>query len=188
MASSKYSYYQLRMACQQHVMASLYTEADDPDEFYAGFVEAVTQRHVLIYGVTPWGQFDGWFLRRTEDIQQVFMGDDFEIRLLMLLEMDGVTHQPFLTSMPGPDGDLLRCVLDQAQRTDRLVSIMTEEDTFTGSVAQLDDLRVSLSLLDFFGVPDGERSFPLREVQAVTVDTQEEKMYAKLRDSRIRLL
>lgn len=185
---SKYSYYQLRMACQQHMMASLYTEQDDPDAFHAGYVEAVTPRHVLIWCVTPWGEYDGWFLRRTEDILQVFMGDDFEVRLQMLLEMSGVSHTPFFAKEPEPDEDLLRRLLQEAQAENRLVSVMMEEETYTGTVQQVDDLRVSLDTLDFFGAPDGVRQFPLREVQAVSVDTQEEKMYVRLGENRLKLI
>jgi len=186
--ASKYSYYQLRMACQQHVLASLYYEVDDPDAFHAGYVEAVTLKHTLLWCVTPWGQPDGWCLRRTEDIQQVFMGDDFEVRLQMLLEMDGAEHSHFLRSPPSPDDDLLRRTLSQAQSTGELVSIVMEEDAYTGVVLQLDDLRLSVSALDFFGAPEGTRQFPLREIIAITMDTQEERMYMHLRDNRLKLL
>lgn len=186
--ANKYSYYQLRIACQQHMMASLYTEPDDPDSFNAGYVEAVTQRHVLLWSVTPWGQPDGWLLRRTEDVLQVFMGDDFEIRLQMLLEMDGVGYVPLLAPPPGQDEDLLRRVLQLVERRGDMISIMTAEDTFTGTIIQLDDLRVSMEILDFFGAKDGERQFPLREMQVVAIDTQEERMYKRLHEDRLKLL
>ncbi|MCL1796022.1 MAG: hypothetical protein FWG37_03925 [Clostridia bacterium] len=186
--ANKYSFYQLRMACQQHVLASLYYEADDPDAFHAGYVEAVTLKHTLLWCVTPWGQPDGWCLRRTEDIQQVFMGDDFEVRLQMLLEMDGVQHGQYLENTPPPDDDLLRHTLSRAHSKGDLVSVVMEDDVYTGAVLQLDDLRLSLSMLDFFGAAEGVRQFPLREIIALTIDTQEEKMYIRLRDTRLKLL
>lgn len=186
--ANKYSYYQLRTACQQHMLASLYTEPDDPDAFTAGYVEAVTQRHVLLFAVTPWGQPDGWHLRRTEEILQVFMGDDYEIRLQMLLEMESVLHTPLLDPPCTPDDDLPRRVLQLAARQKELVSVITQEDTYTGFVTLLDDLRVTVNLLDFFGTADGEHQFPLREIQIVTIGTQEEKMYKRLHEDRLKLL
>lgn len=186
--ANKYSYYQLRIACQQHMMASLYTEPDDPDAFNAGYVEAVTPRHVLLWAVTPWGQFDGWCLRRTEDVLQVFMGDDFEIRLQMLLQMEDAQYAPLLTPAPQAEEDLLQRVLQLAAAEQRIVSVVTGEDTYTGWVRHLDDLRASIEVLDFFGAPDGERQFPLREMQVVTVDTQEERMYKRLNEDRLKLL
>lgn len=186
--ASKYSYYQLRMACQQHMMASLYTEPDDPDAFSAGYVEAVTQRHVLLWAVTAWGQFDGWCLQRTEDVQQVFMGDDYEVRLQMLLEMEDARFEPLLTPAPQPDEDLLCRLLQHAQKTAALVSVMTSEDTYTGRVLHIDDLRASIDVLDFFGVPEGEKQLPLREMRVVTYGTQEERMYQRLYDERLKLV
>lgn len=186
--ASKYSYYQLRTARQQHMIASLYTEPDDPDAFSAGYVEAVTQRHVLLWSVTPWGQPDGWLLRRTEDVLQVFMGDDFEIRLQLLLEMDGAVYAPLLDPASGPEEDLLRRVLQVAEKRGELVSVMTDEDTFTGTIASVDDLRASMEVLDFFGAKDGVRQFPLREMQVVTLGTQEESMYKRLHEDRLKLL
>lgn len=186
--ANKYSFYQLRVACQQHMMASLYVEPDDPDAFHAGYVEAVTTRHVLLWNVTPWGQPDGWILRRTEDILQVFMGDDFEVRLQMLLEMLGHAYAPLLDPAPEAEEDLLSRLLQQAQRTGAIISIMTADDTYTGTITQLDDLRVTLQVMDFFGAPDGEQSFPLRDLTFVELDTNEERMYRRLSEDRLKLL
>ncbi|MDR0897849.1 MAG: hypothetical protein LBN04_08335 [Oscillospiraceae bacterium] len=186
--ANKYSYYQLRMACQQGMIASLYTEPEDPDAFVAGYVEAVTPRHVLLWAITPWGQPDGWCLRRTEDILQVFMGDDYEVRLQMLLEMEGVTHAPLFAETPAPEQDLLRCVLQLAAERGQIISLITAEETYTGTLTQVDDLRASMIPLDFFGEPEGQRPLTLREVQIVTLDTQEEKMYQRLNRDRLKLL
>ena len=185
---ARYSFYQLRMARQQHMLASLYTEPEDPDAYNAGYIEAVTTRYVLLWNVTPWGQRDGWLLRRTEDILQVFMGDDYEIRLQMLLEMQGETYAPLLDPPPAPEEDLLRRVLKLAMEREEIVSILTAEDTYTGKVLHLDDLRANVEVLDFFGAPDGQRQFPLRDMQVVALDTQEERMFRRLSDERLKLL
>lgn len=187
--ASKYSFYQLRVACQQHMMASLYTEPDDPDAFIAGYVEAVTQRHVLLWMVTPWGQKDGWMLRRTEDILQVFMGDDYEVRLQMLLEMEDEAYSPLLNPPAGAEEDLLCRMLQHIRAADEVVSLMVgEEDSYTGKIIQLDDLRVSLDLYDFFGAVEGQQQFPLRDIVMVAVGTNEEKMYKRLNEERLKLL
>lgn len=184
----KYSFYQLRIACQQHMMASLYVEPDDPDAFHAGYVEAVTPRHVLLWNVTPWGQPDGWLLRRTEDILQVFMGDDFEVRLQLLLEMQGFAHAPLLDPAPPQDGDLLRSVLDHCVRSGAMTSVVSEEETYTGRILQVDDLRATMETLDFFGSGEGQRQFALRDLSLVELDTNEEQMYRRLSEARLKLL
>lgn len=186
--SNRYSFYQLHMACQQRLLASLYTEQEDPDAFNAGYVEAVTPRHVLLWSVTPWGQHDGWLLRRTEDILQVYMGDDYEIRLQMLVEIEGESYAPLLETPLAAKEDLLRRVLLQAQARGEIISVMTAEDTFTGTVVQVDDLRATLDLLDFFGEPDVRTQFALRDIQLVGYDTSEERMFKKLVENRPKLI
>lgn len=185
---NKYSFYQLRIACQQRMLASLYVDAEDPEAFNAGFVEAVTPRHVLLWNITPWGVPDGWILRRTEDVLQVFMGDDYEVRMQMLLEMQGHVYAPLLNPAPGEEDDLMRRMLQLALETGEVVSIMNAEDTFTGHMRQLDDLRATIEVFDFFGVPDGERQFPLREMTLVAMGTSEEQMYRLLNSERLKLL
>lgn len=186
--TNRYSYYQLRVACQQHMMASLYVEPDDPDAFNAGYVEAATPRHVLLWNVTPWGQPDGWILRRTEDVLQVFMGDDYEVRLQMLMEMQGFAYAPLLEPAPAPEADLLSAVLQWAVDHKAVVSVMNDDDTFTGRVTYLDDLRIKMEVFDFFGTPEGEKQFPLRDMLMVAVGTSEEVMYEKLNAERLKLL
>lgn len=186
--ANKYSYYQLRIACQQRMMASLYVEHDDPDAFNAGYVEAVTPRHVLLWVVTPWGEPDGWMLRRTEDIIQVYMGDDYEVRLQMLLESRDFSFLPLLVPPPVPEDDLLYSVLRLAKNTGEVISLMTEEDTFTGRVTHLDDLRVTLDVFDFFGAVEAQRPFPLRDVQMAALRTQEEEMYTRLNAERFKII
>lgn len=178
--TAKYSYYQLRTAMQQKMVASLYTEPDDPDAFISGIVEAVTKRHVLLWSVTPWGQPDGWCVRRTEDVQQVFIGDDTEIRLQMLLDIGHITHTPLLTKTLEAEDDILRSVLQWELQQDALISLVTADDMYTGTVVSFTDLHVTMDLLDFFGKPDGERQFPLRDIIIVLIETQEEKMYKRL--------
>ena len=80
-----YMVYLLRILAAQGALASIYTDPNDPDGFCAGFVEAVDQQHVLMCDLTPWGQIDGWRVRRNSDVIQVLSGEEYEQRLGMLM-------------------------------------------------------------------------------------------------------
>ena len=67
-----YMVYLLRILAAQGALASVYTDPDDPEGFSAGFVEAVDGQHVLMCDLSPWGQIDGWRVRRN----QVFVRKD----------------------------------------------------------------------------------------------------------------
>ena len=76
-----YMVYLLRILAAQGALASVYTDPDDPEGFSAGFVEAVDGQHVLMCDLSPWGQIDGWRVRRNQDVIQVLAGEEYEQRL-----------------------------------------------------------------------------------------------------------
>ncbi|MEG0767679.1 MAG: hypothetical protein RR482_08175, partial [Clostridia bacterium] len=115
--------YQLRLAQQNEWMTSAYTDMEDPDSVIAGYVQQVDARYVLFFAVTPWGKPDGWILRRTEELEQVFYNEDEELRLQALRYIQGWTPTNLLPPPEnGTETDLLRAVLDLALREARMIS------------------------------------------------------------------
>ena len=174
--------YLLRILAAQGALASIYTDPNDPDGFCAGFVEAVDSKHVLMCDLTPWGQIDGWRLRRNSDVIQVLSGEEYEQRLAMLLTHHKQRHKPFFTDYPAEDTDLLLSVLLECRDRDEIVSVIIGNEMITGRVVEANGLRVKIRLLDFFGRKAEEETITLREIEILEIDTQEEKMYAVLEE------
>lgn len=177
-----YMIYLLRILAAQGALASIYTDPNDPDGFSAGFVEAVDSKHVLMCDLTPWGQIDGWRLRRNSDVIQVLSGEEYEQRLAMLLTHHKQRHKPFFTDYPAEDTDLLLSVLLECRDRDEIVSVIIGNEMATGRVLEANGLRVKLRLIDFFGREAEEETITLREIEILEIDTQEEKMFAILED------
>lgn len=173
-----YIVYLMRMIAEQGAIASLYCDAEDPDGYQAAFVEQVNMRHVVIAAITPWGKLDGWWVRRTADIQQALSGEEQELRLNFLLRFHNQRHVPLLPSNLPTDTDWMRAALELAIHEKRLVSLFTATETFTANPLQVDDLRVTVRPLDLFGQPEPEdESFALRDIEALSIGTEEELMY-----------
>ena len=177
-----YMIYLLRILAAQGALASIYTDPNDPDGFSAGFVEAVDSKHVLMCDLTPWGQIDGWRLRRNSDVIHVLSGEEYEQRLAMLLTHHKQRHKPFFTDYPAEDTDLLLSVLIECRNREEIVSIIIGNEMITGRVVEANGLRVKIRLLDFFGRKAEEETITLREIEILEIDTQEEKMYAVLEE------
>ena len=177
-----YMIYLLRILAAQGALASIYTDPNAPDGFSAGFVEAVDSKHVLMCDLTPWGQIDGWRLRRNSDVIQVLSGEEYEQRLAMLLTHHKQRHKPFFTDYPAEDTDLLLSVLIECRNREEIVSIIIGNEMITGRVVEANGLRVKIRLLDFFGRKAEEETITLREIEILEIDTQEEKMYAVLEE------
>jgi len=177
-----YMIYLLRILAAQGALASIYTDPSDPDGFCAGFVEAVDAKHVLMCDLTPWGQIDGWRLRRNSDVIQVLSGEEYEQRLAMLMSHHKQRHKPFFTDYPAEDTDLLLSVLLECRDREEIVSVIIGNEMITGRVVEANGLRVKIRLLDFFGRKAEEETITLRESESLEIDTQEEKMYAVLEE------
>lgn len=177
-----YMIYLLRILAAQGALASLYTDPEDPEGFCAGFVEAVDGTHVLSCDLTPWGQIDGWRVRRNSDILHVLAGEEYEQRLGMLMAYHKQRHKCFFTEEPAEDTDLLLSVLLACKAREQIVSIIIGNEMVTGRVLEANGLRVKLRLIDFFGRAAEEETITLREIEILEIDTQEEKMYAVLEE------
>lgn len=180
--SNGYMIYLLRILAAQGALASIYTDPDDPEGFSAGFVEAVDATHVLMCDLTPWGQIDGWRVRRNSDVIQVLSGEEYEQRLAMLLSYHKQRHRPFFTDYPAEDTDLLLSVLLACREREEIVSVIIGSEMITGRVVEANGLRVRIRLLDFFGRPAEEEVITLREIEILEIGTQEESMYAVLEE------
>ena len=175
-----YMVYLLRILAAQGALASIYTDPNDPDGFCAGFVEAVDNKHVLMCDLTPWGQIDGWRVRRNSDVIQVLSGEEYEQRLAMLMAHHKMYHKPFFADYPQEDTSLLLSVLLECRERDEIVSVIIGSEMITGRVVEANGLRVKIRLLDFFGREAEEETVTLRELEILQIDTQEEQMYAVL--------
>ena len=177
-----YMTYLLRSLAAQGALASIYTDPNDPDGFSAGFVEAVDNKHVLMCDLTPWGQIDGWRVRRNSDVIQILSGEEYEQRLAMLLAYHKQHHRSFFTDYPAEDTDLLLSVLLECKERGEIVSIIIGNDMATGRVVEANGLRVKLKLIDFYGRQAEDEVITLREIEILEIGTQEEKMYAILEE------
>ena len=175
-----YMVYLLRILAVQGALASVYTDPDDPEGFAAGFIEAVDGQHVLMCDLTPWGQIDGWRVRRNADVLQVLYGEEYEQRLAMLMAYHKQHHRFFFTDAPAEDTDLLLSVLLECRERGLIVSVIMGNEMITGRVLEANGLRAKLRLLDFFGREAEEETVTLREIEILEIDTQEEKMYGIL--------
>ena len=177
-----YMVYLLRILAAQGALASIYTDPNDPDGFCAGFVEAVDQQHVLMCDLTPWGQIDGWRVRRNSDVIQILSGEEYEQRLGMLMAHHKQHHRPFFTDYPAEDTDLLLSVLLECKARNEIVSVIIGNEMITGRVTEANGLRVKIRIFDFFGREAEIETVTLREIEILEIDTQEEKMYGILEE------
>ena len=137
---------------------------------------------MLMCDLTPWGQIDGWRVRRNSDVIQILSGEEYEQRLGMLMAHHKQHHRPFFTDYPAVDTDLLLSVLLECKARNEIVSVIIGNEMITGRVTEANGLRVKIRLFDFFGREAEIETVTLREIEILEIDTQEEKMYGILEE------
>lgn len=181
MKNQGYFAYQLRELMKQHQIASVFTDPQNQDDFIAGYVRAVSPKTCLLESVGPYGRADGWFGIRLSAIIEVQHDPVYSERLTRMLrindeQLSGVPD----SSINFDDGDSLSLLLSVSHRRGRVVTCWTEFEAYSGFVDALDDLHVSLVLLDFLGQPCGIERVALMDIELVSICSEEELMFEKL--------
>ena len=179
-AGNGYIQYLLHLVAAQGALASVYMDPNDPDGFFSGYVECVGPRHFLMADVTPWGRLEGWRVLRTGEAVQLLLGEEYEQRLGRLLSHSGQTHTPFLPPQTQDEDDVLYRVLEKCRQEKRVISLVVGDDMITGRVGEVNELRLKIDAMSFFGTDAGVEQLTLREIDMVCIATQEEQMYETL--------
>lgn len=178
--SAGYIVYQLRALLSEGALVHVFTDPENPDDFIAGYLRAVSQRHILLETVTPYGRMDGFFVIRTSCILEVGHDALYAQRLSLLLDLQGQTPDPLPPAQP-EDSDLLRSACAFAQDHSRVITVWTHEESFSGYVQGVDDLRLTLGVVDFLGQNPLPESLALRDIELCSLGGEEERMYELLR-------
>ena len=175
--SEGYNEYQMRAYAQFGVLISIFIDPENPDDFIAGYVQSLTARQVMLSAVSSYGRYDGFIAVRLSDIQMVIGEDDYALRLKMLLLARGEDRPTFRAE---PEEDLMHAVCRGAQETGEVVTVWTKENEYCGTVQALDDMRVTLNSLDYFGQNPITESVVLRDVQMASAGTEDDRMFTLL--------
>ena len=178
MASDGYLHYQLSEYMRMGEMVSLFVDDENPDDFIAGFVLGLNHRQVVISAVSPVGRYDGLMGVSLGIIGAAIGEDEYAQRLCRLLELRGEAQE--MAFEPRPEEDLFHAMLRQAMDQRRVVTCWSGDSEITGYVTEVDDLRVRLDALDFFGQDPQPATLVLREVDMISLGAEDELMFELL--------
>ena len=177
-----FSMYRLRLYKEMGILTSLFIDPQNPDDFIAGFIEAVNQRQVMIRSVSPFGRYDGFIVVRLSDIDLILGEDDYSVRLGRLLKARGA--QPDDPIRVDEGEDLVHAVCRKAMEEDTVVTLWLHDDTeHVGRVIELNDMRVTIGELDYFGRDPRPMTLTVREIEMASVGSEDDKLYQLLADA-----
>ena len=170
--------YRLRQLMSENVIASLFTDSENPDDFIAGYVRRVSPLEAVVESISPYGLHDGCYIMRNACVNEAVCDIVYAERLELLMKLN--PSPPFGMPMPGEDVDYLRFSLDWAKENQRVVTVWTHTDSYIGFVERADDLRATIGVLDFMGRDPVPMQILMKDIELISLGSEEERMYETL--------
>ncbi len=161
-------------------VTSVYTQTENPDNFYIGYILHMTQKQFSMRIMDIDGSHDGFITGRCADVKQVIAGDDYEVRMKWLETLLGVPAPD--DPLKEPCDDLFSGYARAAIERGEVITIWQDDcdEEVSGFVKSVDDLHITLQALDFFGQDADERVINLSQIELMSMDALEERMVMRM--------
>ena len=176
-------HYQLSLYEKMNVLASLFVDPDNPDDFIAGYIAHINPRQVVLNAVSPVGHYDGMMGVRLTEVSTVLGEDEYSERLRRLLLLRG--EEPKETLDVAQDEDLFHAMCRKAMEEDRVITLWCGESEYVGRVTELNDMRATIGALDFFGQNPAEVTLALRDIDMASLGSEDDEMFGLLSENRL---
>lgn len=176
-------HYQLSLYKEMNVLASLFVDPENPDDFIAGYVEHINARQVVLSAISPVGRYDGMMGVRLTEISTVLGEDEYSERLRRLLLLRSEKKRETLEVEPGED--LIHAMCRKVMAENRVITLWNADGEFVGRVLELNDMRVTIGALDFFGQNPGELALAFRDIEMASFGSEDDEMFQLLSENRL---
>ena len=176
-------HYQLSLYQRMNVLASLFVDPENPDDFIAGYIAHINPRQVVLDTVSPVGHYDGMMGVRLTEVSTVLGEDEYSERLRRLLLLRG--EKPRETLEVAPDEDLFHAMCRKVMAEGRVITLWCGENEYMGRVTELNDMRVTIGALDFFGQNPADVTLALRTIDMASFGSEDDEMFELLSENRL---
>ena len=164
----------LLSAKNSEIPISLYTNKEDTERFSFGFVQEVSDDWVLLASISPFGFYDGFIIKKYEDIFRCESNDKYGKKIHKLYQLNKQNH----SIVDLVTNNLILCLFQYAQNNKLIVSIElfdSECDDMQGFITNIQDDNFTIEQVDEYGNADGKSIVFLEDVTCVTCDSEEER-------------
>jgi len=170
----------LQKLMKHNTIVSIYPDINNSECFSVGFIEAMSNDHIIIKSISKNGQYDGYIIRKIENIFRVDFDGDYEKRLKILYEIQKQEHHKLIQKKARKDTNLFREALKSSMSNKYVVSIeliFTDEEEgegLFGWVKNISETEVLISKLSYYGHDDGCSIIRFDNIAAINCDTDDE--------------
>ena len=133
--------------------------------------------------MSPVGHYDGMMGVRLTEVSTVLGEDEYSERLRRLLLLRG--EEPKESLDVEPDEDLFHAMCRKVMNEGRVITIWCGESEYMGHITELNDMRLTIGALDFFGQNPAEVTLALRDIDMASFGSEDAEMFDLLSENRL---
>lgn len=154
--------------------ASIYTNWDDTSLFIYGKIIYVNNSHIVIYSISPGGEFDGILTKELCEIIRIEVDGQYSNA------MQKIIKEKYLPKIRLKiiNDDAISSVLQYAVNTAEIISvelINSGYDDVRGLVKSIDSEMCQILQIDMYGFEDGISIIPVQNISQICVNSLDEQ-------------
>lgn len=164
----------LKKSHEINAIVSLFFDRAAPGSPVIGKVVCCNEEHIVISAISPIGMWDGYQLRRTQDLFKIEGKGEYEEKIQTLFEKrGGALQQHPLTFSEGDN--LIDQVIGFARKDIAVIGLGLEgsEEVLSGFLQPEEDVLLRLSLLNQYGRDDGYACIPKEDIDFMELHSVE---------------
>lgn len=160
-------------------LVSLYENWDEPHLCVTGIVDCFTKEQVLIKHLTRCGEYDGYAVRKTDNIFRVDFDGIYEQKLERLYHLQKKHHISKIIKSVNDDTNLFVLTMTVALKYGWVVNLSIDDsdrqESIIGWVKKVEDDSVLISQITSEGSDDGQTAIFIKDIDRMYCDTDDER-------------
>ncbi len=142
------------------------------EKFYFGKIAAVNDELVVIQSYPPYGEDDGFIIKRVDEITGVECKSKYNEKLKRIIKAKNTVH----SNIAFADDGFIETAIKASQSKRKVVSLeLSFSDVLVyGIVKSINYPLCVIDQFDEYGEADGEISFSIEQINSLFIDTQDE--------------
>lgn len=163
---------------------SVYFSSLESSGFCFGGIEFCDEKHFMLASYTPYGEDDGFILRKIEDVTKIETDSKYNKKMVMLIEMLDEKHAQLNVDCNNVVDELL----ENSKNNHRILSIglSDSEELVVGYIHSISYPLCEIKQINEYGEEDGILIFNINDIYSVRIGSKDELMLEMLYSAKNR--
>ncbi len=154
-------------------IVSIFDDYENTDKFSAGFIVDISDDHILLEHVSPYGLYDGFMVKEIKNVYRITYCGKYERKLDYLYKVQKQSH----SKIKSLSDSVLMNLLLHAQNNKLVTTVElfdSELEDIQGYVSNISEELIVFDTVDDYGKIDGKSIIKINDITYLTCDSDKE--------------